>query len=624
MTTQFNLSINSTDGPGENGAPAHSASTNINTENPDELIAVLQKLSGLKGPLSAKPCGCNDDCDCEVAVVDEESKLANAAPTQAELMRDTMTSISDAPGAETGHTPSKGVRNTRIGDNPLADLDESYRFGPGSSEGVYDAIMRRLVHQHPEVLKKYGFRTVEEWVAEKAAYMDNLEEIGTSDISIWTRDVINDLERYGIKNGDDVMAETERQDESKWRYGCGKKITVSVPRGYGYREIPAECGSTSYTGGVNQCSDCADKIPEPRVPDYGDIEHDYDVDESVSTELEESLARDWQRTKLEAIAEDFNLEIAEAAIKEGKDKYTHNFKDFAIRKDDTHIKIYPILEGRVMTMVPLFVTEADEWWASNHNKPAHLRKAAAKKKSALKGWEDPTGKDTTPAVVRKNPHAASADDHKLPSLLRKQAGPEHDIPLAIPHKDDDHELVSEAKVPTGVKKRSWGGSMGDDSKVPAIKSSDKPATKKKKAQNYWYPKRNDPRYDEGKELTEEMRLVKSHAGIGNGRTAKIYKDTEWGEYHVKHFLKGVHQKDADYHCDDLDDANASAQEWTKKKSDLKEKAVSEVITKKTSAGKIIGDFEKSDNPKFKGDSKEQRKKRALGAYYGMHPDKSKK
>ena len=49
----------------------------------------------------------------------------------------------------------------------------------------------------------------------------------------------------------------------------------------------------------------------------------------------------------------------------------------------------------------------------------------------------------------------------------------------------------------------------------------------------------------------------------------------------------------------------------------------EVITKKTSAGDIINDFEKSKNPKFAGKSKEQRKQQALGAYYGMHPEKSK-
>jgi hypothetical protein len=52
--------------------------------------------------------------------------------------------------------------------------------------------------------------------------------------------------------------------------------------------------------------------------------------------------------------------------------------------------------------------------------------------------------------------------------------------------------------------------------------------------------------------------------------------------------------------------------------------IDEVITKKTSAGEIIHDFQKSKNPKFAGKSPEQRKQQALGAYYGMHPKKSNK
>jgi len=52
--------------------------------------------------------------------------------------------------------------------------------------------------------------------------------------------------------------------------------------------------------------------------------------------------------------------------------------------------------------------------------------------------------------------------------------------------------------------------------------------------------------------------------------------------------------------------------------------IEETITKKTSAGKIISDFEDSKNHKFKGKSKEKRKDMALGAYYGMHPEKSEK
>lgn len=54
------------------------------------------------------------------------------------------------------------------------------------------------------------------------------------------------------------------------------------------------------------------------------------------------------------------------------------------------------------------------------------------------------------------------------------------------------------------------------------------------------------------------------------------------------------------------------------------KKLHEILTKKTPAGKVISDFVHSDNPKFAGKSKEERKRMALGAYYGMHPEKSKK
>ena len=52
------------------------------------------------------------------------------------------------------------------------------------------------------------------------------------------------------------------------------------------------------------------------------------------------------------------------------------------------------------------------------------------------------------------------------------------------------------------------------------------------------------------------------------------------------------------------------------------KKLQEVLTKKTPAGKVISDFVKSDAPTFSGDSKKQRIKRALGAYYGMHKEGS--
>jgi hypothetical protein len=54
---------------------------------------------------------------------------------------------------------------------------------------------------------------------------------------------------------------------------------------------------------------------------------------------------------------------------------------------------------------------------------------------------------------------------------------------------------------------------------------------------------------------------------------------------------------------------------TDRKKDLQEK-----LTKKTPLKKIISDFENSEDSRFKGDSKEKRKERALAAWYKMHPE----
>ena len=55
-----------------------------------------------------------------------------------------------------------------------------------------------------------------------------------------------------------------------------------------------------------------------------------------------------------------------------------------------------------------------------------------------------------------------------------------------------------------------------------------------------------------------------------------------------------------------------------------EHKLEEKLTKSMSAGDVISDFVHSKNPKFKGKSKKERMKMALGAYYSKHPEKSKK
>lgn len=62
----------------------------------------------------------------------------------------------------------------------------------------------------------------------------------------------------------------------------------------------------------------------------------------------------------------------------------------------------------------------------------------------------------------------------------------------------------------------------------------------------------------------------------------------------------------------------------KKRLLLDKKDIQEVLSKSNTAGEVIHDIVHSKDVRFKGDTTKQRIKRALGIYYGMHPEKSKK
>ena len=77
--------------------------------------------------------------------------------------------------------------------------------------------------------------------------------------------------------------------------------------------------------------------------------------------------------------------------------------------------------------------------------------------------------------------------------------------------------------------------------------------------------------------------------------------------------------------EDNDSAENKEPKYTGKKDKqgkqlITDKKLEEKLTKDMSAGEVIKDFEKSDDPRFKGDSKDKRKKRALAAYYGMQKE----
>ena len=76
---------------------------------------------------------------------------------------------------------------------------------------------------------------------------------------------------------------------------------------------------------------------------------------------------------------------------------------------------------------------------------------------------------------------------------------------------------------------------------------------------------------ESLQLNEALRLKSTHVGSDGVHSAKVYHDNDWGEYRVKFFKGGKHLgDDADYHADDIDDANDTAKSQLSRYSSLKE------------------------------------------------------
>ena len=76
----------------------------------------------------------------------------------------------------------------------LLESEENLNEDEGTSDAVCDAILNRIARQHSDVLQKFGPQAVMDAAEDLAQNYDNLDEIGSSDVSIWTKQVIQDLE----------------------------------------------------------------------------------------------------------------------------------------------------------------------------------------------------------------------------------------------------------------------------------------------------------------------------------------------------------------------------------------------------------------------------------------------
>jgi hypothetical protein len=89
-----------------------------------------------------------------------------------------------------------------MGPNEFGRSTDESLLAEGSSEGVANAIRHRILYGHKELLSKYGPVRIMAAINDRADSLNDLEEIGSSDISIWTREVIDDLEKGYYDNAD--------------------------------------------------------------------------------------------------------------------------------------------------------------------------------------------------------------------------------------------------------------------------------------------------------------------------------------------------------------------------------------------------------------------------------------
>lgn len=181
--------------------------------------------------------------------------------------------------------------------------------------------------------------------------------------------------------------------------------------------------------------------------------------------------------------------------------------------------------------------------------------------------------------------------------------------------DDFKKLRKEDAVEEGVNK----------SDIPAYKRKDDKLTladlEKERTQNKSHSvqlaKNNGTQKEDTEASAEELVEYESKDGV--------YKhQAKAGRY-------GGSEKESDYvkGPSDAELKKIEAEKKKVKKEDLDifsekeiDSLINEVLKASDDAGKWISDFIKSDDPRFAGDSKEQRKKRALAAYYAAQKKES--
>lgn len=142
-------------------------------------------------------------------------------------------------------TPGWGDGGKSLGANKGKLVNTTVVEDQDSVEAVVSAITNRITTQHPELLRKYGQDKVEAAIKSVAEFAgaDGLEEIGSSDVSGWVKQVIVDLVfADGIKR----LMPSQRVTEDQ-----GSFVVVDNNKRIIYRGTRTEALKTARKRGLN-------------------------------------------------------------------------------------------------------------------------------------------------------------------------------------------------------------------------------------------------------------------------------------------------------------------------------------------------------------------------------------
>jgi hypothetical protein len=92
------------------------------------------------------------------------------------------------------------------------DVTESHNESP-----VYNAVLNRITRQHLDLLSKFGPAAVMAAIEEVADFVGEVDEIGTSDVSGWTKQVVGDLEAGRYKHLHEEKIERDEEGNVSFR-----------------------------------------------------------------------------------------------------------------------------------------------------------------------------------------------------------------------------------------------------------------------------------------------------------------------------------------------------------------------------------------------------------------------